>query len=165
MTLRVLLVDDQAMVRAGFRMILDIEDDISVVGEADDGDSAVTVATRLRPDIVLMDIQMPRTDGIEATRHIVGAGATTTRVLILTTFERDEYIFEALRAGASGFLLKNAHPRTSSTACASSPPATPSSPPQSPDGSSRTTPPDTACHGRVRTSAASTASPTASARC
>ncbi len=110
MTLRVLLVDDQAMVRAGFRMILDIEDDISVVGEADDGDSAVTVATRLRPDIVLMDIQMPRTDGIEATRRIVGAGATTTRVLILTTFERDEYIFEALRAGASGFLLKNAPP-------------------------------------------------------
>ena len=111
MTLRVLLVDDQAMVRAGFRMILDTEDDISVVGEADDGDSAVTAATRLRPDVVLMDIQMPLTDGIEATRRIVGTSATTTtRVLILTTFERDEYIFEALRAGASGFLLKNAPP-------------------------------------------------------
>jgi DNA-binding NarL/FixJ family response regulator len=109
-TLRVVLVDDQAMVRAGFRMILDTEDDISVVGEADDGDGAVTAATRLRPDVVLMDIQMPRVDGIEATRRIVGASATTTRVLILTTFERDEYIFEALRAGASGFLLKNAPP-------------------------------------------------------
>jgi DNA-binding NarL/FixJ family response regulator len=112
MTLRMLLVDDQAMVRAGFRMILDAEDDIEVVGEAEDGEKAVAVAERLRPDVVLMDVQMPRMDGIEATRRLMSmpARGAPTRILILTTFERDEYIFEALRAGASGFLLKNAPP-------------------------------------------------------
>ena len=110
MTVRVLLVDDQALVRAGFRMILGAEDDMRVVGEAEDGDDAVRLARSLRPDVVLMDIQMPRLDGVEATRRIVAEPGTDTRVVILTTFERDEYIFEALRVGASGFLLKNAPP-------------------------------------------------------
>jgi DNA-binding NarL/FixJ family response regulator len=110
MTVRVLLVDDQALVRAGFRMILGAEDDLSVVGEAEDGDDAVRLARSLRPDVVLMDIQMPRLDGVEATRRIVAEPGTDARVVILTTFERDEYIFEALRVGASGFLLKNAPP-------------------------------------------------------
>ena len=110
MTVRVLLVDDQALVRAGFRMILGAEDDLCVVGEAEDGDDAVRLARSLRPDVVLMDIQMPRLDGVEATRQIVAEPGTDTRVVILTTFERDEYIFEALRVGASGFLLKNAPP-------------------------------------------------------
>ena len=109
MTLRLLLVDDQAMVRAGFRMILEAEPDLRVIGEAADGSDAVAAAARLQPDVVLMDIQMPRTDGIEATRRIIAAAAPT-RVIILTTFERDEYIFAALRTGASGFLLKNAPP-------------------------------------------------------
>jgi DNA-binding NarL/FixJ family response regulator len=110
MTLRVVLVDDQSMVRTGFRMILEAEDDIEVVGEADDGAHAITVTRQLRPDVVLMDVQMPRMDGIEATRQIVQADGVSSRVLVLTTFERDEYVFGALRAGASGFLLKNAPP-------------------------------------------------------
>jgi DNA-binding NarL/FixJ family response regulator len=109
-TISVLLVDDHALVRAGFRMILETEDDIEVVGEASDGDQAVVATRRLRPDVVLMDIQMPRMDGIEATGRIVGEADLPSRVVILTTFERDDYIFEALRAGASGFLLKNAPP-------------------------------------------------------
>jgi DNA-binding NarL/FixJ family response regulator len=109
-TVSVLLVDDHALVRAGFRMILETEDDIEVVGEASDGDQAVVATRRLRPDVVLMDIQMPRMDGIEATGRIVGEADLPSRVVILTTFERDDYIFEALRAGASGFLLKNAPP-------------------------------------------------------
>jgi DNA-binding NarL/FixJ family response regulator len=111
--LRVLLVDDQAMVRVGFRLILESEPGIVVAGEADDGAQAVALARSLRPDVVLMDIQMPILDGIAATRRIlaepVGDGPPP-RILILTTFERDEYVFEALRAGASGFLLKNAPP-------------------------------------------------------
>src|SRR4051812_580360 len=110
MTVRVLLVDDQALVRAGFRMIVGAEEDMCVVGEAEDGDDAVRLARSLRPDVVLMDIQMPRLDGVEATRQIVAEPGTRTRVVILTTFERDDYIFEALRVGASGFLLKNAPP-------------------------------------------------------
>lgn len=108
-TITVLLVDDHALVRAGFRLILDAESGVEVVGEAGDGAEAILAVERLRPDVVLMDIQMPRMDGLEATRRIVQTAATT-RVIILTTFERDDYIFEALRAGASGFLLKNAPP-------------------------------------------------------
>lgn len=111
--LRVLLVDDQAMVRVGFRLILESEPGIVVAGEADDGAQAVALARSLRPDVVLMDIQMPTLDGIAATRRIlaepVGDGPPP-RIFILTTFERDEYVFEALQAGASGFLLKNAPP-------------------------------------------------------
>ncbi len=109
MTITVVLVDDQALVRGGFRMILEAEADIVVVGEAGDGDEAVTVVRQLRPDLVFMDVQMPRVDGIEATRRIVHEGIST-RVVILTTFERDDYVFDALRTGASGFLLKNAPP-------------------------------------------------------
>jgi DNA-binding NarL/FixJ family response regulator len=108
--IRVALVDDQAMVRAGFRMILEAEDDIEVVAEADDGDQGVAVTERLRPHVVLMDVQMPRVDGLEATRRITAASDASSRVVILTTFERDDYVFEALRAGASGFLLKNSPP-------------------------------------------------------
>ncbi|MDQ1428114.1 MAG: hypothetical protein QOK39_1590, partial [Acidimicrobiaceae bacterium] len=105
MTIRVLLVDDQEMVRAGFRMILGTEDDLDVVGEAPDGEKAVWEVEQRRPDVVLMDIQMPVLDGLEATRRIVASpGNVITRVLILTTFERDDYIYEALQAGASGFL-------------------------------------------------------------
>ncbi|MGH3568131.1 MAG: response regulator [Pseudonocardia sp.] len=103
----ILLVDDQAMIRAGFRMILEAESDLEVVGEAEDGLAAVAAADRHRPDLTLMDIQMPNLDGLEATRRIIGADADA-RVVVLTAFERDDYIFEALRTGASGFLLKNA---------------------------------------------------------
>jgi DNA-binding NarL/FixJ family response regulator len=109
--IRVLLADDQEMVRAGFRMILGTEDDLEVVGEAPDGEQAVWATERLQPDVVLMDVQMPVLDGIAATRRITASeAARNSRVLILTTFERDDYIWEALQAGASGFLLKNASP-------------------------------------------------------
>jgi DNA-binding NarL/FixJ family response regulator len=125
MSIRVLLVDDQALVRAGFRMILDAEQDIEVVGEAADGEQAVFSAAQFKPDVILMDVRMPNMDGIEATRKIVGASANGAaasaetpergtdpaldrpRVLMLTTFELDEYVYESLRAGASGFLLKD----------------------------------------------------------
>ncbi|MEO7556297.1 MAG: response regulator transcription factor [Acidimicrobiales bacterium] len=111
MTIRILLADDQEMVRAGFRMILGSEGDLEVVGEAPDGEQAVWEAERLQPDMVLMDVQMPVLDGLEATRRIVASEViASTRVLILTTFERDDYIYEALHAGASGFLLKNSSP-------------------------------------------------------
>jgi DNA-binding NarL/FixJ family response regulator len=110
-TIRVLLVDDQAMVRTGFSMILGTETDLEVVGEAADGERAVWETERLQPDVVLMDVQMPVLDGIAATRRITSSDAMrSARVLILTTFERDDYIWEALQAGASGFLLKNASP-------------------------------------------------------
>ena len=110
MSIGVLLADDQAMVRAGFRMILESEPDISVVGEAENGEQAAASARRLRPDVVLMDIQMPGGDGLQATRRITEDRDVCSRVVILTTFERDEYVFEALHCGASGFLLKNAPP-------------------------------------------------------
>ncbi|HEY1001066.1 MAG TPA: response regulator transcription factor [Streptosporangiaceae bacterium] len=110
MTTRVVLADDQPLVRAGFRMILEAEDDIDVAGEAGDGEEAVAVTRQLQPDVVLMDIQMPKVDGLEATRRIAQDASTDSRILILTTFERDDYVFEALRAGASGFMLKNAAP-------------------------------------------------------
>ena len=109
MTIRVVLADDQALVRGGFRMILDAEADIEVVGEASDGGEAARLVQRLEPDIVLMDVRMPEVDGIEATRRIVASG-NTARVIVLTTFDEDEYVFAALRAGASGFLLKDVRP-------------------------------------------------------
>jgi len=109
--IRVLLVDDQALVRGGFRSILDGQDDIDVVGEASDGDEAVERALQLNPDVVLMDIRMPRLDGIESTRRLLAQRADGMRVLILTTFDHDAYVYESLRAGASGFLLKSAPPR------------------------------------------------------
>jgi DNA-binding NarL/FixJ family response regulator len=106
--IRVLLADDQVLVRTGFRMILGTEDGLTVVGEAVDGRQAIVLARQLRPDVVLMDVQMPNLDGLAATRQVVAEGSA--RVVILTTFDRDEYLFDALRAGASGFLLKNASP-------------------------------------------------------
>ena len=106
---RVLIADDQALVRAGFRMILDAEDDLDVVGEASDGLEAVEQARKLAPDVVLMDIRMPELDGIEATRRVLAAG-NGTKVLMLTTFDLNEYVYDALRAGASGFLLKDVPP-------------------------------------------------------
>ena len=108
MSIRVLVVDDQALVRAGFRMILDAHDDIEVVGEAENGEAAVAQAHALKPDVVLMDVRMPVMDGIEATRRLAGADVRDpVKVLVLTTFDLDEYVYEALRAGASGFLLKD----------------------------------------------------------
>jgi DNA-binding NarL/FixJ family response regulator len=109
--IRVLLVDDQALMRAGFRALLDAEDGLTVVGEAADGATAVRLARQLHPDVVLMDVQMPGVDGIEATRQITADPAlAAVRVLILTNFGLDSYVFAALRAGASGFLLKDADP-------------------------------------------------------
>ena len=104
----VLIVDDQALVRSGFRLILDSQPDITVVGEAGDGREGLTLARSRRPDVVLMDIQMPVMDGIKATRSLLAEPGTTTRVLVLTTFDVDEYVYDAVRAGASGFLLKDA---------------------------------------------------------
>jgi DNA-binding NarL/FixJ family response regulator len=108
MTISVLLADDQKLVRGGFRMILRAEPDIEVAGEAGDGAEAVALARELHPDVVLMDVRMPNVDGIEATRRIVDGADDSPRVLVLTTFDLDEYVYEALRAGASGFLLKDA---------------------------------------------------------
>jgi DNA-binding NarL/FixJ family response regulator len=108
--IRVLLVDDQQLVRTGFRMILRDESGIEVVGEADHGASAVAAVAQLTPDVVVMDIRMPVMDGVEATRRIVAATGATTRILVLTTFDADENVVEALRAGASGFLLKDVDP-------------------------------------------------------
>jgi DNA-binding NarL/FixJ family response regulator len=108
--LRVVVADDQALVRAGFRMILDSRDDIQVVGEACDGEEAVAACRRLRPDVILMDVRMPRLDGLEATRRILDGAEDGPRVLILTTFDLDEYVYAALQAGASGFLLKDVSP-------------------------------------------------------
>ncbi|MEU3374895.1 response regulator transcription factor [Streptomyces sp. NPDC006660] len=109
MTIRVVVADDQALVRGGFRMIIDARDDLEVVGEATDGQHAVRLVGELRPDVVLMDVRMPVMDGIEATRAIVASGSAT-RVLVVTTFDLDEHVLTALRAGASGFLLKDIRP-------------------------------------------------------
>jgi DNA-binding NarL/FixJ family response regulator len=110
-TIRVLLADDQMLVRAGFKALLDAQDDIEVVGEAGDGDEAVRLTGELRPDIVLMDIRMPGVDGLTAARTIAREQSlSNVRIVILTTFDLDEYVFEALRAGASGFLVKNTEP-------------------------------------------------------
>src|SRR6185312_5054539 len=103
-SIRVLLVDDQALVRSGFRMILEARDDLEVVGEAENGREAIELAVTTRPDVILMDVRMPEIDGVEATRRILAAGSAA-RVLILTTFDLDEYVVRAIRAGASGFLL------------------------------------------------------------
>ncbi len=110
MTIRIVLADDHALVRAGLRLILEGEEDFAVVGEASDGEDAIVAVERLGPDVVLMDVQMPKLNGVEATRRIAHAAGCHSRVLILTTFEQDDYVFEALRAGASGFLLKNTPP-------------------------------------------------------
>jgi DNA-binding NarL/FixJ family response regulator len=111
MSVRILIADDQALVRAGFKMILDSEEDLEVVGEASDGREAVAAVARTTPDVVLMDIRMPELDGIQATREILeAAGDRPVRVLMLTTFDLNEYVYEALRAGASGFLLKDVPP-------------------------------------------------------
>jgi DNA-binding NarL/FixJ family response regulator len=109
--IRVLLADDQALVRGGFRSILEGQDDLDVVGEAADGLEAIDQTLLLRPDVVVMDVRMPRLDGIDATRRVLALPEVASRVLILTTFDHDEYVYEALRAGASGFLLKSAPPR------------------------------------------------------
>jgi DNA-binding NarL/FixJ family response regulator len=108
-TVRVLLCDDQALVRSGFRMVLEARDDMDVVGEAEDGAGALELAGRCRPDVILMDVRMPVMDGVEATRRLARTG-TRARIVILTTFDSDEYVYEALRAGASGFLLKDVQP-------------------------------------------------------
>jgi DNA-binding NarL/FixJ family response regulator len=111
MTIRVALADDQALVRAGFRALLNAQEDVEVVGEAADGDEAVAVAREHKPDVMLMDIRMPGTDGLEATRAISSdASLSDVHILILTTFEEDEYVFEAIRVGASGFLVKDTEP-------------------------------------------------------
>jgi DNA-binding NarL/FixJ family response regulator len=110
MTIRVAIADDQTLVRAGFRMIVESQPDMEIAGEAGDGQGAIDLVKRERPDVVLMDIRMPRMDGIAATRTITGGAGSSTRVVILTTYELDEYVFDALGAGASAFLLKAAPP-------------------------------------------------------
>ena len=109
MTVRVLVVDDQPLVRSGFRMILDERDDLELVGEAADGEQGIALARELDPDVILMDVRMPNLDGVEATRRLVEAG-TRARILVLTTFDLDEYVYAAVRSGASGFLLKDVEP-------------------------------------------------------
>jgi DNA-binding NarL/FixJ family response regulator len=108
MTIRVLVADDQGMVRSGFSILLNAQSDIEVVGEAVNGQEAIARAAELRPDVILMDVRMPVMDGLQATRQIMAAADGTPRILILTTFDLDDYVYEALRAGASGFLLKDA---------------------------------------------------------
>ena len=105
-----MIVDDQSLVRAGFRMILESQPDLAVIGEAPDGEQAVTLARRHQPEVILMDIRMPRMDGLEATRQILENGTSQSRIVILTTFDLDEYVYAALKAGACGFLLKDVTP-------------------------------------------------------
>ena len=126
--IRVLLVDDHRLVRSGFSLILSVENDLEVVGEASDGAEAVRLTRELRPDVVLMDVQMPVMDGIEATRRIVADDLA--KVVILTTFDRDDYVFAGLGAGASGFLLKNSDAEHLVEGGAPSPTATPCWPPR-----------------------------------
>jgi DNA-binding NarL/FixJ family response regulator len=109
-TIRVLVADDQALVRAGIRLLVETQPDLEVVGEAEDGLAAIGEVTRTRPDVVLMDVRMPRLDGIEAARRIAALGPGAAKVVMLTTFDVDEYVFDALSAGATGFLLKHARP-------------------------------------------------------
>ena len=108
--IRVVIADDEALVRGGLRMILEAQDDVEIAGEAEDGHAVLELVRRERPDVVLMDIRMPGADGLEATRRLLATGAPAPRVVILTTFDLDEYVYQALRAGASGFLLKSARP-------------------------------------------------------
>jgi DNA-binding NarL/FixJ family response regulator len=108
--IRVVIADDQALMRAGLRMILEVEPDIELVGEAADGDEAVAVVRATRPDVVLMDVRMPNRDGLDATRELLADGEDASRIVILTTFDQDEYVYEALHAGASGFVLKDLPP-------------------------------------------------------
>lgn len=110
MRTRVLIVDDQSLVRAGFRLILESQPDFEVIGEAQDGEEAIGLTRRHHPDVVLMDVRMPRLDGLEATRRIVGSGLNGCRIVMLTTFDLDEYVYAALQAGACGFLLKDVTP-------------------------------------------------------
>jgi len=109
MKIRIVIADDQALVRSGFRLIVDARPDLEVVGEAEDGEQAVALVEELEPDVILLDIRMPNLDGIEATKQIVASGSGT-RILVLTTFDLDEYVYGAIRAGASGFLLKDVRP-------------------------------------------------------
>jgi DNA-binding NarL/FixJ family response regulator len=129
---RILIADDQALVRAGIRKILEAEFGLVVVAEAGDGAEACEAARRTAPDVILMDIRMPRMDGLEATRRLARGAAAPARILILTTFGRNEYVYEALHAGASGFRLKDAPPEELIAAVASSPAATRCSHPRSP---------------------------------
>ena len=111
MTTRVLIVDDQALVRAGFRVLVEADEDLEVIGEAEDGEQATAMSAELEPDVILMDIRMPKVDGLEAIRRILaGDQESAPRILVLTTFDADEYVYEALRSGASGFLLKDTEP-------------------------------------------------------
>jgi len=107
---RVVIADDQALVRAGLKMVFEVEPDIEIVGEAADGDEAVAIAERTQPDVILMDVRMPRHDGLEAAKRLLDGRKDGPRVLMLTTFDRDEYVYEALRVGASGFVLKDIPP-------------------------------------------------------
>jgi DNA-binding NarL/FixJ family response regulator len=110
-TTRILLADDQALVRGGLRMILDAQPDLEVIGEAADGREALRQARELSPDVVLMDVRMPQLDGLETTRRLLGRAEPSPKVIVLTTFDLDDYVYDAIRAGASGFLLKSAPPR------------------------------------------------------
>ncbi|TDB92414.1 response regulator transcription factor [Actinomadura sp. 7K534] len=110
MTIKVLLVDDERLIRAGLAAIIDAEEDLAVVGEASDGAEVPGQVNRLRPDVVLMDVRMPRLDGIQATRHLLESMAEPPRIIVVTTFENDEYVYDALKAGANGFLLKRTRP-------------------------------------------------------